>query len=200
MDDHTFYSYTLQMQRYLENQDKRIAQLEADIQTLLKQIHELQSKPPITVERIEYKFDQLKVETLEGTLSIGLHPNDLSNIEEYAIPSPTRSVPFEFPEKQAFMEEINQAIMKETDHIIKETESEMGASLDPSYYDFIKSDINKQLPQQIESCLHQTSSVEREPHARSQLQQKITEKIKSDLTKAIRQFITTTQNQTGGTI
>jgi len=30
------------------------------------------------LEKIEYKFDQLKVETLEGTLSIGLSPTELA--------------------------------------------------------------------------------------------------------------------------
>ena len=36
---------------------------------------------------LEYKFDQLKVETLEGTLNIGLNPSDLQGIEDFSIPS-----------------------------------------------------------------------------------------------------------------
>ena len=35
---------------------------------------------------MEYKFDQLKVETLEGTLNIGLNPSDLQGIEDFSVP------------------------------------------------------------------------------------------------------------------
>ena len=36
---------------------------------------------------MEYKFDQLKVETLEGTLNIGLNPSDLQGIEDFSVPN-----------------------------------------------------------------------------------------------------------------
>ena len=36
---------------------------------------------------MEYKFDQLKVETLEGTLNIGLNPSDLQAIEDFSVPN-----------------------------------------------------------------------------------------------------------------
>ena len=36
---------------------------------------------------LEYKFDQLKVETLEGTLNIGLNPTDLQGIEDFSVPN-----------------------------------------------------------------------------------------------------------------
>ena len=42
-----------------------------------QKITELQSRPSVHVEKLEYKFDQLKVEKLEGTLNIGLNPTDL---------------------------------------------------------------------------------------------------------------------------
>lgn len=66
------YSYSKQMQRFLEAQDKRIMKLEHELKRLTDEIAELKNKPPIHVDKIEYKFDQLKVESLDGTLNIGL--------------------------------------------------------------------------------------------------------------------------------
>ena len=69
----------------LEAQDKRILQLEQELKRLTEEISLLKNKPPIHVDKIEYKFDQLKVESLDGTLNIGLNPSDLNNIDELAI-------------------------------------------------------------------------------------------------------------------
>ena len=43
------------------------------------------------LNELEYKFDQLKVETLEGTLNIGLNPTDLQGIEDFSVPTQKRS-------------------------------------------------------------------------------------------------------------
>lgn len=52
-------------------------------QKLDDESNEQRSPSTIHIEKIEYKFDQLKVETLEGTLSIGLSPTELAkhNVE-----------------------------------------------------------------------------------------------------------------------
>ena len=55
------YSYSIQMQRFLEAQDKRIMKLEHELKRLKDELAELKNKPPIHVDKIEYKFDQLKV-------------------------------------------------------------------------------------------------------------------------------------------
>ncbi len=59
-----------------------------------EELQQLKEKPAVHVDRIEYKFDQLKVETLEGTLNIGLNPSDLSGIEDFAVQNQTVSTPF----------------------------------------------------------------------------------------------------------
>ncbi len=59
------------MMQQMEQQQKMIEQLQKKIDRLQTTEH-----PPKTViEKIEYHFDQLKIETLEGTLQIGLTPN-----------------------------------------------------------------------------------------------------------------------------
>lgn len=68
-----YYSW----QSYIQQMMKQIEQQQQLIHKLQQQIDELSSneKPQTVIERIEYHFDQLKIETLEGTLQIGLTPN-----------------------------------------------------------------------------------------------------------------------------
>ncbi|WP_043933110.1 spore germination protein GerPC [Bacillus sp. EB01] len=73
------------MQGQLQVFNQRIAVLEESLRCAEEEIRLLKEKPTIQVGTIQYKFDQLKVESLEGTLSIGLNPNDLQGIEEMAI-------------------------------------------------------------------------------------------------------------------
>ena len=61
--------------------------MQKKIQSLEKQVSEFQNRPPVHIDRMEYKFDQLKVETLEGTLNIGLNPSDLQGIEDFSVPN-----------------------------------------------------------------------------------------------------------------
>ena len=81
------YQALQSMQAYLYKQDKKIYKLQQQIKTLEKTVTELQNRPPVHVDRMEYKFDQLKVETLEGTLNIGLNPSDLQGIEDFSVPT-----------------------------------------------------------------------------------------------------------------
>lgn len=194
-----FYSYTVQMQRYLETQDYRIKMLENELALIKTKLAELQNKPAVNVEKIEYKFDQLKVETLEGTLNIGLNPSDLSNIEELAINSANPPLqPYVFPNRQQFVEDVSASIAAEMDELIQDTAEQQRENLDPSFHQLIKSDIEKQLSQRVSLYLDQTSHPERSPHLLEQVKEKISERIKSDITQSIRNFIQSSSNTTGG--
>ncbi|RWZ55339.1 spore gernimation protein GerPC [Halobacillus fulvus] len=66
------------MMEQLKKQQEMIEYLQNKMEEMA-----LHKEPKTVIERIEYHFDQLKIETLEGTLQIGLTPNgsDLSDIE-----------------------------------------------------------------------------------------------------------------------
>lgn len=56
------------------------------VNDLSQELTTMRDTPKINVEKIEYKFDQLKVESLDGTLNIGLNPNSLKEtIEDLAV-------------------------------------------------------------------------------------------------------------------
>ena len=81
------YQILQSMQTYIYNQDKLIRGMQKKIQIFREAISEFQKRPPVHIDRMEYKFDQLKVETLEGTLNIGLNPSDLQGIEDFSVPN-----------------------------------------------------------------------------------------------------------------
>ena len=187
------------MQRYLEAQEKRIMQLEQEIKRLTEEVSNLKNKPPIRIDKIEYKFDQLKVESLDGTLNIGLNPNDLNNIDEFAINNqPASPTPFLFPERDRVVGEMVEEITSDLDEMIQETEEQVGISLEPSYHEFIRNDVSRQLGQRIIMYFDQSSAMERSPHQLEQLKETVYEKVKSDLQIALVNFITQSRDQTGG--
>lgn len=197
------YSYITQMQNYLEAQDRRIAKLENSIRTLTQTMSELKNKAPVNVERIEYKFDQLKVETLEGTLNIGLNPNDLSNIDEFMVnnvPNPQPG-PYVFPNKNQWIKDINETMHSYMNNhlqrLIEEAERQTGHSLNPSYHQFIRQDIEKQLPERIGIYIDSISPAERSQEGNATAKENIIEKIKADLAMAIHNFVLHSSNMGG---
>ena len=80
------YQILQSMQAYIYQQDKVLRDLQKKIQTIEETVSEIKKTTFCQIERMEYKFDQLKVETLEGTLNIGLNPSDLQAIEDFSVP------------------------------------------------------------------------------------------------------------------
>jgi len=79
------HQYVQQMSSYIQQQEGRIAQLEKNVQELQQKIKELGEQPPIKIDKIEYKFEQLKIDSLDGTLNIGLNPLTPDNLEDIII-------------------------------------------------------------------------------------------------------------------
>lgn len=197
-----FYTYSAQMQRYLEAQDERIVQLEKEIKRLTKEIAELNNRPPIHVDKIEYKFDQLKVESLDGTLNIGLNPSDLNNMDELSINKqpvpPVAPGPIPFAMRNQFVQEMSMRLLAELPSMIQNAETQIGISLDPSLHDFIRNDVEHQLPKRIDMYLNQSPVQVREPQQLEELKTNIYEKVKNDIKAALLQFISNYKPQTGG--
>lgn len=72
--------YIQQMQRELNAQERKIAEMEKSIAALQTEMKSWKEQKRIHIDKVEYKFDQLKVEKLDGTLNIGLTPGALEDI------------------------------------------------------------------------------------------------------------------------
>jgi spore germination protein PC len=160
------YSQYLQwLQMCIQAQEQRILALENALQKMKEDIKKLNEKQSIHVDKIEYKFDQLKVETLEGTLNIGLNPSDLSGIEDFAIQNQSLTTPISPKQQMQRSMKIEEAIYRylETDlpPIVEAAQRELNVQPNDEYLSFIKQDISKQLPTRIDYHLTSNSSSSR---------------------------------------
>ncbi|WP_053368779.1 spore germination protein GerPC [Bacillus sp. FJAT-27245] len=157
-----FYQLFQWVQGQLQLYERRIAALENSLRCAEDDIRQLKEKPPIHVGTIQYKFDQLKVETLEGTLSIGLNPQDLQGIEDFAIQNGQPGMPLPPMEMMKrgmkVEEEINHYIESELPGFVASVEEKYGMQHAGSYLSFIQNDIKKQLPGRIEAHLRKAGA------------------------------------------
>lgn len=184
------YSQLLQwVQITLQTQENRIAILEQTIQKLQEEMKQLKDKPSIRVDKIEYKFDQLKVESLDGTLNIGLNPSDLANIEDFAVDNQSLNTPIhpkaQMQRSMRIEESVYQYLETELPGLFKETQNQLNIRLDESYLDFIKQDIMKQLPARIDYHIKNT----REQEGDQNTEDTIIQLIKQEIKKGILIFI-----------
>ncbi|WP_368986866.1 spore germination protein GerPC [Caldifermentibacillus hisashii] len=147
-----FYTFINQLASQLKKHEEKLAKLEKAHADVTKAIETLKNQPPINVERIDYHFDQLKIERLDGTLNIGLNPQDLQEMDEFSIPTP------HFRKEQSekskvglnqLQDKLNTYLEKELPLFIEKAKREMGLELDQSYAAFIQEDIRKQLPERL---------------------------------------------------
>ncbi|MGG1396375.1 spore germination protein GerPC [Bacillus salipaludis] len=186
------YQYLQWLLSCIQTQEKRIAALEQALQKMQNDLKQIGEKPTIHVDTIEYKFDQLKVETLEGTLSIGLNPNDLSGIEDFAIQGQSLNTPISPKAQMQRSMKIEEAIYRylETDLplIIEDTEKQLRLQPNESYLSFIKQDIIKQLPNRIEYHLKSIPVNEQSDENKALMENRIIELLKQEIQNGVYTF------------
>ncbi|MDQ0268793.1 spore germination protein GerPC [Cytobacillus purgationiresistens] len=153
------YGYLHQLQAYIQNQDKRIENLEKKFKKLQDESLEYRDKQPIHIDKIEYKFDQLKVESLEGTLNIGLNPSDFQDIDDFSVDNKemnTPASPKNLLKRNIEIEnEMYRFIEADLPQIVAEAEAKLNMASGESYTEFIKEDVRKQLSKRIDFYLKQ---------------------------------------------
>ncbi|CQR47011.1 putative spore germination protein GerPC [Paraliobacillus sp. PM-2] len=89
MDNDAWYHYIEQLHAYIKKQDQTIR----DLSTRMNDLESQQKNIPSNtiIEKLEYHFDQLKIERMDGTLHIGFTPEDLANVEDFSVPLQQRS-------------------------------------------------------------------------------------------------------------
>ena len=184
-----FYQIIQTLQAHMYKQDQTILHLQKKMKSLEKKIVDLENRPPVHIDKMEYKFDQLKVETLEGTLNIGLNPSDLQGIEDFSVPAKKGTLSPE--DRMTMFTDIDSSMQHFLDtslqNIVQETANSLQVQVDDTYYEFILQDIKKQIPNRIEYYLNQPFRKEQaEPE-----QQKdwILEQLKKEIHNGVSIFI-----------
>ncbi|CUA79292.1 spore germination protein GerPC [Anoxybacillus suryakundensis] len=183
-----WHDYFKQLETYLKWQQQKMQLLEQAVNDLQQQYEQLKKKPRTTIEKIEYHFDQLKVETLEGTLNIGLNPATFGEdtIENFAVPQSQTIIPQPAPIFRDIQTAVHEYLQQEGENIIARTEQTYGRSLDSAYRQFILQDIARQIDDRIHFYLRQYGEHEHENDA---LQQTIISYLKRDIEHSIDTFL-----------
>ncbi|MBB3907564.1 MULTISPECIES: spore germination protein GerPC [Anoxybacillaceae] len=195
------YDYFMKLQQYLLWQTNKIQTIENRLAILEKELHEIKQHPQTMIERIEYKFDQLKVETLEGTLNIGLTPNGTGSIEDFAVDAEKTIIPK--PEPALFgniQTKVNGYLENECMQVLQELEAKYAYPLDDPYRQFILQDIQRQVDERIRFYLQQTMNGGYVPDQKSSenIENMIFMKLKEDIEQSLESFIKHLPKQ-GGT-
>ncbi len=189
MSQNIFY-FLQQITRQLERQESSIKQLQKKQKALEKELTEVKEKPVLYIDRIEYQFDQLKIDRLEGTLNIGLNPKDLQDMDEFAIDTlPFHKMQDRYLEniREQLEHELNAYLDTELPEQIDKIKHENGLDIDESYTQFIIADIRQQLRERIDFYLKQ--QLQEMPQTdREDTTAIILERIKNDIDDAVQNF------------
>jgi spore germination protein PC len=137
-----------QIEQILYEQSQIIEQLKNRIVLLEATVKELSDRPETTIEKIEYKFDQLKVENLNGTLTIGLNPLQAPTFDDLTVENQQINIKSDNNMKalKSYIEErIDFHLKEEALETIHQLEVELRCSVDDYYRQMMIDDIRNQM-------------------------------------------------------
>ncbi|PEC21881.1 spore germination protein GerPC [Bacillus cereus] len=189
------YTYLHQLQQALQTQQAAILNLENQVRLLQEELNELKSRPSSSIGKVEYKFDQLKVENLNGTLNIGLNPFSAKGqqIEDFQVDTETLKVNPESDTNpdlyQGILQEMHRYLDEEAYSRILHFEQEERTPLDEMYRQMMVDDIKKQMEHRLPYYLSQVQSYEGISTDPDYLRDIIIQAMKQDIDKAFLSFI-----------
>ncbi|WP_280771968.1 spore germination protein GerPC [Salipaludibacillus daqingensis] len=184
-----------QIYGHLNTQHERVSQLEETIHQLQNEINRLKEKQTSNIEKIEYKFDQLKVEKLEGTLNIGITPNNggESSVEDFSVNQHDLNIPRNQQQESAFFEEIQEQIHEylneECYRDIRFIENQNNYQIDNHYRQYIMEDIRKQVDNRVRYYLSQLDLNNLKQEELVKMKEMAIRKIKEDVHKTYEEFL-----------
>jgi spore germination protein PC len=192
-------SYLQQLFEQLRRQAGKIAEMDRELQRLNGELNAMKEKRTIHVERIEYKFDQLKIETLEGTLNIGISPGVGKQIEDLSIAGQTVvSADSENGDSEngggddgAFMrikEQIDRYLATGCLQDLQRLEAEHRIVLGTEYKDEMIKDIRRQIDQRIAHYLGSGGRGGGSADVQA-IVQAVVEKVKGDISAALESHV-----------
>jgi spore germination protein PC len=201
---HSGMSWQQQLQQLYSHiawQAKRIEQLEQKLTKLEVDVAAVKDQKHFHIDKIEYKFDQLKVEKLEGTLTIGVTPATLDTIEDFTVNGKNlgtdgNSNGGAIPAQPTWFDVLKGQVSSCIDSYLNiEAQDDMARigdkyrfPLDESYQQFIVDEIRGQVEARIQHYLGQYRSAGMAQPTEA-VKQAIIEKTKADIRTAMEMYI-----------
>jgi spore germination protein PC len=139
------------IQRLYQSEFK-LYQMTDQLANLQKQLDDIKNKPPL---HIEYHFDQLKVNRLEGTLNVGLSPQGIPGIESFETPDPSCwKVTTDKPEDddvpiRNLQNDMAAYMIDNAANVLTSMEQQFGIQLDEDHRKRIIEDVKNQLNERV---------------------------------------------------
>ncbi|GAA5416669.1 hypothetical protein Pryu01_01707 [Paraliobacillus ryukyuensis] len=180
MYNDAWYQYVEQLHAYMKKQDKLIQNLERRLAEL--EAKQQSSPSNTTIEKLEYHFDQLKIDRMDGTLHIGFSPEDLGNMDDVSIPLQQRQTKNQpHPMVQRLENYVSQTCPSFLDQLAKEA----GQPIDDEKKNLLIEDIKKQLTERI--AFYQKEAMHKQI-AESQQEEFIFSRIRDEINYGLREY------------
>lgn len=170
---------TQQLFQHLNWQSQKLLQLEQGMQAILREMQELKKSATPAVDKIEYNFDQLKIEKLEGTLNIGIASGEGKSIEDLSvngqpIDQASRSTNQEISQFIVIRKKINDYLDSEIPTELQNLSKQHSLTLNFEKHTVIIEDLRQQIDERIRHYISETT---------------ITEKVKKDILDGLRHYL-----------
>ncbi|MUK90127.1 hypothetical protein GMD78_17275 [Ornithinibacillus sp. L9] len=188
MNFYDWNHYLYELQQVNQQQQNQIRELQERIQQLESLVQE---KSTNMVERVEYHFDQLKIERLDGTLHIGLSPNDLANIDDLGLgnhPPAVNPSNQQIPLNQQIMTELTNYLHHDGPSLIQNLAKEYNCPIDVHFQSTLIHDMQKQLPQRI-AYYNEEATKQRSKLSNEELKNYIIDKVKKEISHSLSMYM-----------
>lgn len=179
--------------------ERQLLALEAGMQALGQQVAALEEqiagmgdRPSTHIDKIEYRFEQLKVDTLAGTLQIGISHNAEGLIEDLAVQESTaEDIKLGAPSDNGgelflrIASGLQQYANTELYLDIDEAAARSGINLNPELRERIADDLTKQLQNRAVSYMKEVPTREGPDPA---AEKAILTKVKADVRSGLKQY------------
>ncbi|MCA4756007.1 hypothetical protein H8Z60_26195 [Mycolicibacterium fortuitum] len=187
--------YLHQLHNFINWQTDKINNLETKITDLNKELTDLRNQKPISVDKIEYRFDLLKVEHLNGTLVVGVTPEVARSIDEIATndcrwvhDSTNKNTDLYRSTAEVIEQYLDSKVPDAIDSVAKLHQ----VQVEDEYQQLMIRDLKKQMHDRIEHYInHMSDSAAKDESVAS-----ILDKVKGDIQTAIEQHIATINFET----
>lgn len=177
-------------------QSEKLGKMDRKLDAILAELQAIRGQKPVNVEKIEYNFDQLKVEKLDGTLNIGITPDNAKSIEQLALGDSevmVGPVPIQTQSPQSFAA-IQNGVMNylnaEAPEELKQMEGKYNLSLPGEYRAHILADVQKQVNARIVHYMQQMELRDDGENPEERVRE-ISEQVKADIRKGVEQYLQT---------
>ncbi|SEP82412.1 spore germination protein GerPC [Piscibacillus halophilus] len=179
----SIWQHLAYLEQKINQQYALIQELNEKMDTLIEQ----QQGSKAMAETIEYNFEQLKIETLEGTLNIGLTPQNDLPFEQLDLPEESPESSFT-PMEQQIYNQLMPFLRKELPEVLNQFAQDYDIEIDQQQKHVLYQDIKNQLPQRIKEHTSQIQQNGRVIIEREQIPALI-QHIQKEITQGIDLFL-----------